>query len=299
MKLVISRKGFDSGTGGCPSPILPGGRMFSLPIPGGSQQRYEQIQTPVGPMSSLVEDLTRGKMRGNAIAHLDPDLSEGSLPRRAGWRPSLGQTGIAQSHLAAKGVGVGDLFLFFGWFRPVEEVGQGWRFIPGARDEHVMFGYMQVGEILQLGSRPSSREVLRERPWLEGHPHLVGERDANNTVYIASNRLVVDGLDTGLPGGGAFEHYDPCRVLTAPEGSKSLWKVPSFLVPSPDRAPLSYHGAPDRWSIGPDGSPRLQTVAKGQEFVIDTQGLDGVSEWIHSLLPGRPTPKLSRKPRMS
>lgn len=272
--------------------------MFSLPIPGGSEQRYAQIQTPVGPMSSLVEDLTRGKMRGDSIAHLDPDLSPASLPRKEGWRPSLGQTGIAQSHLASKGVGVGDLFLFFGWFRPVEEAAQGWRFVPGARDEHVLFGYMQVGKVLELGARPDPRTVLAERPWLEGHPHLVGERDANNTVYIASDRLILDGVDTGLSGGGAFERYDPRRVLTAPEGSKSLWRVPSFLVPSEGRAPLSYHSAPDRWSKGPDGTDRLQTVAKGQEFVIDTQGLAGVSEWITALLPDTPAPTLSRKPRM-
>ena len=33
MKLVLSRKGFDSSAGGIPSPILPDGRLISLPIP--------------------------------------------------------------------------------------------------------------------------------------------------------------------------------------------------------------------------------------------------------------------------
>ena len=33
MKLIFSRKGFDSSAGGIPSPILPDGRMISLPIP--------------------------------------------------------------------------------------------------------------------------------------------------------------------------------------------------------------------------------------------------------------------------
>ncbi len=32
-KLILSRKGFDSASGGCPSPIFPDGTMFSLPIP--------------------------------------------------------------------------------------------------------------------------------------------------------------------------------------------------------------------------------------------------------------------------
>ncbi|CAI8922445.1 hypothetical protein EMIT0158MI4_310005 [Burkholderia ambifaria] len=38
-----------------------------------------------------------------------------------GWRPALGQTGAAQGHLSNNGVGAGDVFLFFGWFRQVEK----------------------------------------------------------------------------------------------------------------------------------------------------------------------------------
>jgi len=33
MKLILSRKGFDSTYGGYPSPILPDGTLLSLPIP--------------------------------------------------------------------------------------------------------------------------------------------------------------------------------------------------------------------------------------------------------------------------
>ena len=33
MKIILSRKGFDSGYGGCPNPILPDGTLLSLPIP--------------------------------------------------------------------------------------------------------------------------------------------------------------------------------------------------------------------------------------------------------------------------
>ena len=271
--------------------------MFSLPIPGGSRQRYSQIETPVGPMSNLVEDLTRGKMRGSSIAHLDPDLSASSLPRKEGWRPSLGQTGIAQSHLAAKGVGPGDIFMFFGWFRPVEENDTGWRFVPGARDEHVMFGYLQVGQLLNLGARPDTQSVVGERGWLEGHPHLVGERDANNTLYLASDELTLNGKPTGLPGASAFEHYRPDRVLTAPEGPKSRWAIPEWLMPDGERPTLSYHGAPERWTRNEQGQARLQTVAKGQEFVFDAEGLPQVNEWISSLVHPLSEPTLASTPK--
>ena len=33
MKIILSRKGFDSSNGGIPSPILPDGTLLSLPIP--------------------------------------------------------------------------------------------------------------------------------------------------------------------------------------------------------------------------------------------------------------------------
>lgn len=33
MKIILSRKGFDAGYGGCASPIFPDGSMISLPIP--------------------------------------------------------------------------------------------------------------------------------------------------------------------------------------------------------------------------------------------------------------------------
>nr|WP_275450862.1 hypothetical protein [Pseudomonas syringae] len=33
MRIILSRKGFDSAAGGCQGPILPDGRLFSLPIP--------------------------------------------------------------------------------------------------------------------------------------------------------------------------------------------------------------------------------------------------------------------------
>jgi len=41
MKVALSRKGFDSGYGGCPSPILPDGTILSLPIPSKKDLKME------------------------------------------------------------------------------------------------------------------------------------------------------------------------------------------------------------------------------------------------------------------
>lgn len=281
MKVVFSRKGFDSGTGGCPSPIFPDQRMTSLPIPGGAIARYSQLNSPVGPLGTLVRDLTSKAFTGHEPAHLDPDLWADSFERKPGWLPSLGQVGAAQSHLEAQGVGPGDLFLFFGWFRPVVQKEEGrWAFQPGSKDMHTLFGYMQIGEVVRLGAKPDTRALLEERPWLQGHPHVQGLRQENNTLYIASPRLVLNGHDTGLPGGGAFPKSIQELVLTAPGKSKSLWKVPDWL----EGVPLSYHGDPSRWRRDDAGQLLLQTVAKGQEFVFDSSASPQAAPWITDLV---------------
>ncbi|HLX05396.1 MAG TPA: hypothetical protein VKR28_07665, partial [Candidatus Binatus sp.] len=160
MKLILSRKGFDSANGGCPSPILDG-RLCSLPIPdAGAPTTYADIATFRGsPVARVVEDLTRGRIRQSDGAHLDPDLRRDSIARARGWRPIFGQAAAAQSHLARHEVGCGDLFLFFGCFRQAEKVGGEFRFVRDAPKLHVIFGWLQVG-----GVSRATNELATEIP---------------------------------------------------------------------------------------------------------------------------------------
>jgi len=128
MKIIISRKGFDSSYGGAASPILPDGTLLSLPIPLESHISYGELHVNGHSLGRIVEDLTRGQITGRHGAHLDPDLTACAYPRRPGWRSLFGQVGAAQSHLARSGVDIGDLFLFFGWFRQTEVVSGRYRF---------------------------------------------------------------------------------------------------------------------------------------------------------------------------
>ena len=43
MKIILSRKGFDSSNGGCPSPILPDGTLLSMPIPSNDAESYDDL----------------------------------------------------------------------------------------------------------------------------------------------------------------------------------------------------------------------------------------------------------------
>ena len=74
-KLILSRKGFDSGSGGCPSPIFPDGTMFSLPIPSDDEEAFEDLQHGDVDIASVVTGITNGRMSGLNLIHLDPDLN--------------------------------------------------------------------------------------------------------------------------------------------------------------------------------------------------------------------------------
>ena len=69
MKIVLSRKGFDSAAGGVASPILPDGKMLSLPIPDRSSPiTYADIskaKTKLG----WVPEITVQDMCAEMVAH--------------------------------------------------------------------------------------------------------------------------------------------------------------------------------------------------------------------------------------
>lgn len=202
MKLILSRKGFDGTSGGGPSPIFPDGTFLSLPIPDDrSPVRYRDLNWRGRNVGDLVERLTKGKVRGDHGAHLDPDLQPDMLKRLEGWRPVLGQCAAAQGHLRNQGVGVGDLFLFWGLFRRVDE-NLHWF---GLR-LHMVWGWLKVGSVLSVDG-----EVRGERcwSWARRHPHLAFEPDTTNTLYVAAE------TKSGISDAGAFGHFDPARVLTA------------------------------------------------------------------------------------
>lgn len=282
MKLVISRKGFDSASGGFASPILPDGRLISLPIPSSLDQfTFNDLNEPEIDTGELIADLTRQRFAADSRIHLDPDLDRSTERRLPGWRPALGQISAAQTHLANNGVGVGDLFLFFGWFRDVERKNGRWRYVPDAPDLHVVFGWLEVGDILPLGVDRAG--ALRAFPWIADHPHVANPAaytDENNTLYAATEKSAIR-PDSPF-GGGRLSHFNRARCLTAPNVGRSKWELPSWFHPS-GRPALTYHGSPKLWCLGGD-KVLLSTVGRGQEFVIDGKYYPELWDWAASII---------------
>lgn len=284
MKLILSRKGFDSSAGGVPSPILPDGRIVSLPIP--DQQSpitYADIQFDGASIAPLVSELTKGRIPPRYRVHLDPDLVPQSLPRLPGWRPIFGQTGAALGHLRKNVVGTGDIFLFFGLFRRVMVMHGRYTWVKEARPCHIIWGWLQIGEFLELGiSTPKGCE------WAAYHPHFHRPRDLNNVVYIASRHLNLDGIATqDIPGAGVFPRFSAHRQLTAPSApSPSVWNLPAWIYPTGNRTSLTYHADRGRWRV--IGSrTELRAVARGQEFILDGDDYPEAIPWVSGLLRAR------------
>ena len=286
-KLIISRKGFDSGSGGCPSPIFPDGTMFSLPIPSGDEEAFEDLQYCDVDIASVVTGITNGRVEGQNRVHLDPDLNfdaykyRKTRPSWQRWRGMLGQAGIAQSHLNKQGVGSGDVFLFFGLYRKVEETTQGWRFVRGAPELHVLWGWLQVDQkhrVADLGPN--------DLPWARHHPHLHSKyRDDTNTVYAAAAKLELGGDDgQDIAGWGVFPKLDQRLVLTNPNGAGvSNWRLPRWFYPEGSKPPLTYHPDRKRWRRDANNA-YLQSVGRGQEFVMDLAHYPEATEWLSDLV---------------
>jgi len=306
MRVILSRKGFDSSNGGIPSAILPNGIMLSFPIPDDvgtvkySELKIEQfLPRDIASLKNLLDLLKiliksgnikqksqKIDLNGNPCCHLDPDIYNSYIDRLSGWRGIFGQIGAAQSHLRNQGIQEGDLFLFFGWFKETEKINGSLRWKSGDKNgRHIIYGYLQVGKILELfpdmvnivmGYKTSERDDIKE--WMKYHPHLnpdfvkKNRKAKYNTLYIARERLLIDGKEYSKPGWGVF-YYSESLVLTKKgETRRSYWQLPSFFK----ELKVSYHSEKS-WQGDIFVSARI-----GQEFVIQEDRR--VVEWAKNLI---------------
>jgi hypothetical protein len=70
---------------------------------------------------------------------------------------------------------------------------------------HVIFGWLQVDEIVDLG--PDGSSALARFPWLERHPHVRPDWSRSNAIFLAKQFLSIGG--STKPGFGVFDHPIP------------------------------------------------------------------------------------------
>lgn len=276
MKIIFSRKGFDSSYGGHPSPILPDGRILSLPIPDfRAGVKYGDLSCDFAAnYEALLRSLIGHRLHLEGYeklpvettgCHIDPDIDPATLPRKVGWRGILGQAGAAQSHLANQGVGVGDIFLFFGWFRHSVMRDNSLIYSPNdTAGSHVLYGFLEVEQVIH----PSSSQVM---PWMQYHQHVTEQKFTslpNNTLYIGREHST---LIDNTRGYGVFQ-YDETLRLTKMGHTRSRWSLPEPFR----KVNISYH-SPKSWK-----KDYFQSAMKGQEFVVTCDDL--IFDWTKTVL---------------
>ena len=277
----MSRKGFDSSVGKVPSPIFPSGELCSLPIPenapGSHLKRYEEIKFGHLNLGDLVCDLTQQKINPREFVHLDPDLIARSVPRQPGWKPIFGQVGAAERHLQNQDVINGDIFLFYGWFRQVEQYAGIYRYVKNAPDLHVIFGWLQIERRIPVHNQ------LEIPLWAFDHVHFLRKKHSNpDSIYIATGDLQIPGTGMKLSGAGIFPKFHPVMSLTAPGLTRSRWRLPLSFYPAERKSRLSYHTSLNRWKPQQD-YVLLNTVGRGQEFVLDCLHYPQAIEWLSNI----------------
>lgn len=264
MKIILSRKGFDSASGKQPNPIMPDGTLLSLPIPEREDHNtYSSLQWNGMNYYEIISSLKPSTyLKPDSTCHLDPDLRKDVIIRKNGWKPAFGQMDASLKHLRNQNVSVGDLFLFFGWFKETEIKDSKLMYKKGAPDIHVIYGYMQIGSII---------ENLDDVPqWLKEHPH-VGYNNAweknQNAIFLPSDKL------SFLPNkdGSGVLHYRSDRVLTKMGMSRRFWDMPLFFK----NVNITYHSNP--WKRG-----CFMSAGRGQEFVMDSN--PEIMEWVKKLV---------------
>ena len=259
--LVISRKGFDATAGGRASPIFANGDIFSVPIPQKKQSpsRYRELQFNAMSGREILNFIGAKSISIDDFYHNDPVLS--------GQKGIFGQAGGSQGELENFGVGRGDLFLFFGWFKQYHQRGP---------DVHHLFGWLQIEKIIKGNSEILN--FLSENELL--HPH--GTTDImqfkNNTIYIASKNLTFSDSVRDITGHGVFKKTAENLILTETGKTRSRWRFPKKYFTNTKNLFRNRLKWKDKEKC------LVNCSGIGQEFILNAQDNPSIVKWASYLL---------------
>ena len=272
MKVILSRKGFEPTHGGIPSPIMPDGTLLLLPKPveegavsydNLSYQGLSYYDIAVSLDKRLEVTLNHAKCHtGCYITPLNhnPPLE---------WYPAYVHNGPLESHLSKQKVSVGDIFLFYGWFRQTEyDSMHRLRYVADAPEQNIVFSYFQIGAIIKDISFFS-----KQYNW-QLHTFIDKSNTIPSTIYLPTKKL---SYNNHQPGCGILSNSSK-QILTKPGYNYNQWQLPDFLC-TPD-VTITYHNNRNNGFIS--GKDYFKASAISEEFVI--HGTYDLKQWVHSMI---------------
>ena len=249
MNIILSKKGLDSSFSSKPI-SMTGGEMVFIPI--------------VTYLNGNKVEITK-----DSRCHLDPQLI--NYFNSENFRGSFGQAKEEQRHLESHNVTEGDLILFYGWYKDKDDKVH-------TNGKNVLFGYMQIGEILKIANLDDNKrkEYEKQYPWLKYQPHWknkdkYAEID-NNTLYIAREFCT---FDNTIKGYGMFK-YDKALDLTANDmKAKSCWKVLAL-------AGLKTSRRGGKGQEGFNEQGQFRAPSRNQEIVVESS--KNAQKWAENLI---------------
>lgn len=282
--IILSRKGFDTACGRCPSLIINGKQMISFPIPEDSKQNDCKVFPTYSNLKIVIDNVGEKSLKNLILGstgrakktifkdmeldkedngdneprcHFDPQLF--NYHKASDFVASLGQMGIAARLLNKYDVKEGDLFLFFGNFKfvndklePVPHKIEGKYEVPKNEFLHCIWGYMEIGKVI---ANPQNKKVPS---YIKNHhPHMKYE-SPENFLYIAADELSDKWCPSGyakkMKGYGVFDFDD--KLVLSPTNDKFVkhkdyWR--------------------NKWTILPlyvNNDLKTQIPVRGQEFVL-------------------------------
>lgn len=272
MKVILSRKGFDMKHGKIPSPILPDGTFLLLPRPSNEGYvRYDELFYHGTSYLDIIRSLdpSAAEELKDAKCFPNPDFMEREGLKKGCWKANFTQYGPSEGHLNSQCVSVGDIFLFFGWFKQTKYDENGHlTYVDGAKDLHIIFSYLQIGAIIKNKSY-----ILKKYLWDNEIAHIV-KSVKHYSIYLPTKKLSYNNRQSGY---GQLSFSDKL-VLTKEGHPCSKWDLPD-LFRHPD-VTISYHNNYTNGFI--PGKDYFQASNIGQEFVIN--GTHDLKAWVCHLI---------------
>jgi len=280
MKIIFSKKGFDSCYGGYPNIIDEKGNFIIIPIPLSQEEQssakykgqfYNEIKCYEKSIyeymkENNIQKIKNGKAEPISInnedipCHADPNIHNFFKCEKS-FSGSLGQIKSALKQLTNCKVEKDDIFLFYSWFKDKES----------HQDKQIIWGYLKIDNIIKNPQKLSEEErtkLFNDNSWLRYQPHWTNSdyyKSFENYIYIGTKFKV-------------FNYNNDTKdllTLTEKDKSRTNWLITEFK----NKKFCNYKNKIF------DSEGKIKVPCIGQEFIVDILDTDiEIKEWLNKLL---------------